>query len=149
MLLTRRQLLRAIDGARIKQAIAEAERGTTGEIRVSVAPFFWGNVHRVAELAFERLGMRSAPQHNAVLFFVVPSRRSFTVLGDEGIHARVGEEFWSGLTADMAKRFRGGDFTGGLVHGIETVGRELAAHFPAAPSGHVNVLPDDVDFGPG
>jgi uncharacterized membrane protein len=69
------------------------------------------------------------------------------VLGDEGIHAKVGPDFWSDVTKAMSDRFRSGDFTGGLVHGIETVGRELATHFPYDPTTDVNELPDDIDFG--
>jgi uncharacterized membrane protein len=69
------------------------------------------------------------------------------VLGDAGIHAKVGHEFWEHVSAAVAERFRKGDFTGGLVHGIETVGRELATHFPPAPGGTPHELPSDVDFG--
>jgi uncharacterized membrane protein len=137
-------LLRAVDGARVQEAIAAAERRTTGEIRVTVSRFFWGDVRRVAERAFERLGMTRTRQRNAVLFFVVPSRRRFAVLGDEGIHARVGQEFWDAIATAVSARFREGDFTGGLVQGIESAGGQLAEHFPWDPS-DVNELPDVVD----
>jgi hypothetical protein len=56
-----------------------------------------------------------------------------------------GEDFWKEVAAAIEERFRAGDFTGGLVHGIETAGRELAAHFPAGPGGHANQLPDRVE----
>jgi uncharacterized membrane protein len=140
MFLARARMLRKIDLERVRQAIAAAEHQTSGRIRVSLAPFFWGDVRRAAERAFTRLGRRG------VLFFVVPARRKFVVLGDEDIHAHVGQEFWHDVTAAVAERFRAGDFTGGLVHGIETVGRELAAAFPydAAADGEP---PDDVDIG--
>jgi uncharacterized membrane protein len=143
----RRRLLRRVDVARVKGAIEEAERRTSGEIRVSVAPFFWGDVRKVAERAFDRLGMTATRDRNGILFFVVPARRRFVVLGDDGIHAKVGEEFWKKVAAAVAERFRADDFTGGLVHGIEVVGAELATHFPYDPSTDVNELPDDVDFG--
>jgi uncharacterized membrane protein len=142
----RNRMLRAIDLGRVRQAIDDAERETSGEIRVSVAPFFWGDVQKAAERAFTRLGMTATRERNGVLFFLVPARRRFAVLGDEAIHARMGPEFWQHVTAAVAKRFRKGDFTGGLVHGIETVGRELAAHFPPDPD-HPHQLPDDVDLG--
>ncbi len=147
MIVTRRQLLAAIDAGRVRQAIEAAERETSGEIRVSVSPLFWGDVRRVAERAFTRLGMTATRERNGILFFVVPARRRFTVLGDAGIHARVGPEFWEHVTAAVALRFRDGDFTGGLVHGIETVGHELARHFPPDPEHDANELPDDLDFG--
>ncbi len=147
MLLAQRRLLRSIDRERVKKAIQEAERLTSGEIRVSVAPFFWGNLRAAAERAFSRLGMTATRDRNGILLFIVPSRRRFVVLGDEGIHAKVGPEFWSDVAKAMSERFRAGDFTGGLVHGIETVGRELATHFPYDAATDVNELPDDIDFG--
>jgi uncharacterized membrane protein len=100
----------------------------------------------VAERAFDRLGMRGTAQRNGVLFFIVPSRRRFVVLGDEGIHSKVGGEFWDKVVGAVASEFRERRFTDGLVQGIATVGRELATHFPFDPATDKNELPDDVDF---
>jgi uncharacterized membrane protein len=147
MVITRRQLLRAIDTKRIEDAIRNAEVCTSGEICVSVSRLFWGNVETAARRAFERLGMTRTKQRNAVLFFVVPSRRKFVVLGDAGIHEKVGQDFWEGVAAAVSERFRSNDFTGGLVNGIETVGEQLAAHFPYDAATDINELPDRVDFG--
>lgn len=144
---TRRQLHRLIDLARVKAAIEAAERQTSGEIRVSVSPFFWGNVHRVAQQAFVRFGMHQTRERNGVLIFVVPARRRFTILGDEGIHAKVGQEFWDCVRDAMSGHFRHGHYTEGLLHGIEEAGRQLARHFPNAGAHDVNELKDDVDFG--
>jgi uncharacterized membrane protein len=140
MFVARARLMRKIDVPRVRQAIAEAEHQTSGRVRVSVAPFFWGDVRRAAERAFTRLGRQG------VLIFVVPARRKFVVLGDEDVHAHVGQEFWDDVAAAMADRFRAGDFTGGLVHGIETAGRELAAALPYDPAKDSGQGPDDVDF---
>src|SRR5438552_8220159 len=132
MVMTRKKLIRTIDCEKIKKAIRKAERRTSGEIRVSVAPFFWGNVHKAAEKAFVRLGMTGTKDRNAVLFFVVPARRKFVVLGDSAIHERVGQQFWHRIVAVVTERFRIGDFTGGLIRGIEEVGEQLSTHFPYA-----------------
>lgn len=145
--MNRAKLKRLIDEEAVARAIRDAEARTSGEIRVSVSTFFWGNVRRTAEHAFVRMKMDRTAQRNGVLFFVVPSRRSFVVLGDEGIHAAVGQEFWDGVAAAMSARFRKGDFTGGLVHGIAEAGRQLEAHFPSQGARDVNELPDQVDFG--
>ena len=141
MFLARARLLRKIDVEKVRQAIAAAERQTSGRIHVSLAPFFWGDVRRAAERAFTRLG------RHGVLIFVVPARRKFVVLGDEEIHARVGAEFWQDVAAAMADRFRAGDFTGGLVHGVETAGRELAVVYPYDAATAGGEPPDDVDLG--
>jgi uncharacterized membrane protein len=147
MVMTRRQLLKAIDAKRIEAAIQSAEHHTSGEICVSVSRLFWGNVENAAQRAFNRLGMTRTRQRNGVLFFVVPSRRKFVVLGDSGIHQKVGQEFWHSVVAAVSERFRSKDFTGGLIKGIETVGEQLASHFPFDAATDVDELPDKVDFG--
>lgn len=147
MILTRAALLRAIDTQRIEDAIRRAERRTSGEIRVSVSRFFWGDVRRVAERAFARLGMAATRERNGILFFVVPARRRFVLLGDQGIHARVGQDFWEEVAAAVAGHLHDGNFTLGLVHGIEKVGEQLALHFPFDPAADSNELPDGIDFG--
>jgi uncharacterized membrane protein len=144
---SRQRLMKTIDAGRVKAALQDAERRTSGEIRVSVAPYFWGPVRRVAEKAFDRLNMHRTRDRNGILFFIVPSRKRFVVLGDAGIHARVGQDFWECLASLMSGHFRKGEFTEGLVCGIEEAGLKLAAHFPYDPATDVNELPDDIDFG--
>jgi uncharacterized membrane protein len=146
--MSRRGLLDQVDGARVREAIRRAELVTSGEIRVSVARLFWGDVYAAAARAFDRLGMHQTRDRNAVLFFVVPARRRFVVLGDRGIHAKVGQAFWDEVTKQVSERFRSGDFTEGLVRGIEMVAEELRTHFPYDAATDVNELPDDVDFPP-
>jgi uncharacterized membrane protein len=145
--MTRRRLRSLIDAERVRRAIEEAERETSGEIRVSVAPFFWGSVKRTARRAFVRMGMTKTRARNGVLFFIVPARRAFAVIGDEGIHAQVGQEFWDGVAAALSTHFRKGEFTDGLVAGITAAGEKLKAYFPYDATTDVNELPDDIDFG--
>jgi len=133
-----------IDKERIKQAIQRAERRTSGEIRVSVSPPFWGDVWDAAVGAFARLGMTRTRHRNAVLFFVVPSRHRFVVLGDRGIDEKVGHEFWQRIAEALSESFRHGDFTKGLEAGIAAVGEGLAEHFPRLEC-DVNELPDEVE----
>src|SRR5437773_1349912 len=109
MVMSRRKLLRVLDQGRIKEAIRHAEHRTSGEVCVSVAPLFWGNVEKAAQKAFVRLGVAHTKDRNGVLFFVVPSRRKFVVLGDTGIHQKLGQEFWDRIAAAMSGRFREGD----------------------------------------
>ena len=139
--------MKEVDAERVKEAIRAAEKQTSGEIRVSVAPFFWGPVRRVAERAFERLGMHRTKDRNGILFFVVPARKRFVVLGDEGIHSQVGQDFWESLAVLLTGHFRKGEFTEGLVRAIGEAGAKLAAHFPYDREADVNELPDHVDFG--
>ena len=146
MVMTRKKLLRVIDQKEVKAAIEKAEHQTSGEICVSVAPLFWGSIEKAADKAFVRMGMMHTKERNGVLFFVVPSRRKFVVLGDQGIHEKVGQEFWDRIAAILSENFREGDFTGGLIRGIKEVGKQLSVHFPYV-KGDTDELPDDVDFG--
>jgi len=145
--MSQHKLLAIIADDRIKAAIAVAEKQTSGEIRVSVSRFFWGSVRGAATKAFTRLGMRSTKDRNGILFFVVPSRHRFVVLGDEGIHQKVGQDFWDKLVAAMAGDFKAGKFNEGLVRGIDECGRLLAIHFPYQGARDLNELSDDIDFG--
>lgn len=147
MVMTRGKLLRSLDRQRIVDAIAQAESGTTGEIRVSVSTLIWGDVRKAAEQAFERLHMTATNDRNAVLFFVVPARRKIVVLGDTGVHAKVGEAFWHHIVRSVSQSFRARDYTDGLLRAIAAVGQQLTTHFPAGASGRSNQLPDDVDAG--
>jgi uncharacterized membrane protein len=145
-LIDRHGWLHRLDIERVGKAIQDAERVTSGEIRVSIARFFWGRVRPAAERAFRRLDMTHTKDRNGILFFIVPSRRRFVVLGDEGIHAKVGQEFWDGIARAMSEDFRKGEFTDGLVRGIAKAAEGLAAHYPCRTATDVNELPDDIDF---
>lgn len=141
------KLSRHVDSERIVRAIETAERGTSGQIRVSLAPHFWGSVRKAAERAFVRLGMKRTRERNGVLLFVVPSRREFVILGDVAIHERAGQDFWERVAAAMTERIRSGDLTDGIVHGVEAAGRELVLHFPSGSGGGgaEGTLPNAVD----
>lgn len=147
MFLSKRNLLDRVDAERVRKAIEAAERRTSGEIRVSVSRFFWGNPRTAAGLAFARLRMHETRDRNGVLIFLVPSRKRFVVLGDEGIHSRVPPDFWEKVAASMSERFRAGDFTSGLEEGIATIGEELVHFFPYDPGSDRNELPDAIDLG--
>ena len=126
---------------RIQSAIERAEAETSGEIVVSLAPFFWGRIQRTAERAFERLGISRTRERNGILFFVVPSRRKFVVLGDTAIHQRIGAELWPRLAAILSEHFQRGAFTEGLEAAIAEAGQQLSRHFPRGAD-DLNELPD-------
>lgn len=144
--MSRRSLRKCVDQVRVVEAIRAAERVTSGEIRVSVAPFFWGNVEKTAGKAFHRLGMEDTADRNGVLIFLVPSRKRFAILGDTGIHEKVGQAFWDDVSATLSSHFRLGAFTEGLVKAIHMVGDRLATHFPSAGNEDRNELSDEVEF---
>jgi uncharacterized membrane protein len=126
-----KHLFRELDHDRITAAIAEAEKHTTGEIRVYVSHHKVPDPRHAAAHRFVKLGLDKTKHRNAVLIFVAPESQNFAVLGDEAVHAKCGEAFWEGIVAAMRQHFRDGKFTDGIVHGISTAGRILAVHFPS------------------
>ena len=145
---SRRTFLRSLDTAAVERAIARAEAGTSGEIRISIAGFFVGSSRRLAERAFQRLGLHATRNRNGVLLLIAPARREVVVLGDEAIHAHVGDAFWTEIADRVSTRFREGAFTQGVVEAVDAIGEALAHHFPCDEAGtNPNELPDTLDVG--
>jgi uncharacterized membrane protein len=122
--------LKALDGARIRHAIGDAEAGTTGRIGVRLIPEATADPLESARSQFARAKLHEHPPRNAVIFLVAPKTRRFAVFGDEAIHDRVGDAFWAQLVTDMAPYFAQGRATDGLLLGIARVGEQMRAHFP-------------------
>ncbi|PIU40072.1 MAG: hypothetical protein COT00_03590 [Candidatus Omnitrophica bacterium CG07_land_8_20_14_0_80_50_8] len=112
------------------EAIAEAERMTSGEIRVHVQKQCKGDVMREAKKVFHRLKMHKTRHHNAVLIYIAFESRCFAILGDRGIHHYVGDSYWSQTRDKMASYFAKGQLKEGIIAGILSVGEKLKAHFP-------------------
>lgn len=123
-------------GARreIAQAIDEAERSTSGEIRVMIInrcdADLEGSVYGQAVREFERQGMTKTRERTGVLILLVWEERKFAIVGDTGIHAVLGDVYWEARATEMARHFRGGDYVHGIEHMVRDVGMELALHFP-------------------
>jgi len=114
----------------IVAAIREAEHQTTGRIHVSISPNHVEEPLVAAQVEFMRLGLNESPERNGVLIFVAPRSHKFAVIGDEGVHSKCGDEFWQKLADAMSGFFRKAEFTPGIIHGVQTAGELLAAHFP-------------------
>ena len=89
-----KEFLEKLEHDRISQAIAEVEKKTSGEIRVFVQRGELDDPIGAARQQFEKLGMTATRERNAVLIFVAPRSQKFAVIGDDGIHARCGDDFW-------------------------------------------------------
>lgn len=127
----------------IVNAIREAERQTSGEIRVYLERKGKGDVMDRAQKVFEKLGMTKTRDRNGVLIYFSLTGHFFAILGDQGIHEKVGEDFWKGIVSAMQDSFLGNDFGGGLVAGILRIGEKLKSNFPRR-AGDINELPDEV-----
>jgi uncharacterized membrane protein len=135
--------LKAVDHDRIVQAIAAAEKRTSGEIRVFISRHKTSDALHAAGLCFTKLQMTRTPLRNAVLIFIAPVSHQFAVVGDTAVHAKCGDNFWHEVVEGMEPSLKRGEFTEALVHGVEKVAALLAAHFPPSADGRNN-LPDAV-----
>lgn len=133
-----------IDHKRVVAAIREAEARTSGEVRVLVARQATQDPLTTARAHFERLGMTQTKARNGVLIFLAPASHNFAIVGDTGVHEKCGDAFWRLLAAAMELHFKRGEFTEGLLHGIERAGALLAENFPVDPNDR-NELPDSVE----
>ena len=126
----RRALHQFVDKERVREAIDAAERKTSAVIQVAVAPYFWGNVRRAAERAFDKVGLGKSHDRNGVLFFIVPSRRAFAIIGGTSAHEALGQPMWDSAAALMREHFAAGNPTAGLILAIEEIGDLLSEPFP-------------------
>ncbi len=132
--------------ALIKQAIVQAEKSTSGEIKVHIEEHCEGNVLDRATQVFGRLGMHKTRMRNGVLIYLAYIDRKFAILGDSGINAVVPDRFWDNIKVHMQTRFRAGRYADGLVEGVSMASEQLRRHFPFL-AGDKNELSDEISFG--
>lgn len=133
--------------AQVMAAIRQAERETSGEIRVHLEERCpdADPVQR-AIAVFKHLGMHQTKEQNGVLFYVAYGDRKFALVGDAGIDANVPAGFWDSTKDLMRQHFATNDLVAGLSRGIERAGQQLKQYFPRATD-DANELPDDLSFG--
>lgn len=129
----------------IRQAIMNAELDTSGEIRVHIENTCKDEVMDRALLIFKKLGMEKTESRNGVLIYLAVKNRKFAIIGDEGIHAVVTDNFWENIKHKMLNHFRENQFTEGLIEAITETGKQLKKYFPHKAN-DVNELPDDISF---
>jgi putative membrane protein len=95
--------------------------------------------------AFHEHGLQRTEEANGVLVFASLFEREAVVLGDRGIHAKMGEE-WGQAVAALVAGMRAGDPGKGFVDAIAICGARLAEHFPRDPSARAprNELEDQI-----
>jgi len=143
--MTQKEFLAQVYQTRIVDAIAAAEKETSGEIRVHIQPRTGsGEIRDVAERTFERLGMTKTQLRNGVLLFIASEDRQFTILGDKGIDEKVPAGFWDDIAAKLTIRFKNGEFTDGIVDAITAAGSHLKEFFPRSGD-DVDELSNEID----
>ncbi len=131
---------------RIVDAVKQAEKNTSGEIRVHIENHSKKDVLDRAADVFALLKLHKTAMRNGVLFYLAIQDKQFAVLGDAGINAVVPPNFWESIKDEMVKHFAQNDFTQGLITGVTMAGEKLKDHFPYQTD-DINELPDEISFG--
>ena len=129
----------------ITGAIAEAEKKTSGEIRVHLEKKCKYSPEKRAIEIFNQLKMFSTAQRNGSLIYIAIEDRKFAVIGDKGINEIVPENFWDSIRDQMILNFSKNDYANGIVEGIKVIGEKLKEHFPYQTNDK-NELTDEISF---
>ena len=116
--------------ASLVEAIQTAEDHSTGEIRIHIDSNTEGNNAEIAFEVFRRLCKDQTVEKNAVLFHVNFEQKYLTIIGDEGIHAKVNQTFWDQMHDQITTQFSKGNFHDGLKNAVLETGLELKKYFP-------------------
>ncbi len=131
---------------RVMSAIKAAEKTSSGEIRVFVESHCTGAVNTRTIEVFKKLKMQHTHERNAVLVYLAMDSRHFAVFGDEGIHQKMGFQFWTNEAATFKSALKKGDIIGGICDVVLDIGETLKTHFPHPPH-KKNELPDKPVYG--
>lgn len=145
----RKPLLPQVVQDAVAQAIAASERMSSGEIRVFVESHcsMVNPIHRCEEV-FTQLKMHETKHRNGVLLYIAIKDRQFAIVGDQGIHEKIGgQQYWRTIADQMKPFFAAHQFQEGICYCIEAIGQELALHYPLDANDNPNELPDEIVFG--
>ena len=124
-------------------AIRQAEKDTSGEIRVHIENHSKINVLDRAADVFAELKMHKTALRNGVLVYVALLDHKSAILGDAGINAKVPADFWDSIMKNMVEKFRAGNITEGICEAVITAGEQLKQYFPYQADDE-NELPDEI-----
>ncbi len=124
------EFLTAEEESDIVEAIVEAEKNTSGEIRVHIEASSKIDHFSRAQQIFHFLKMDNTKEGNGVLLYVAVDDKKFVVYGGKGIDMAVPNGFWDTTKDVIASHFKKGNFKQGIIEGILMAGKELEVHFP-------------------
>ena len=143
--MTARNFFSKLEIKRIVAAIQEAEKDTSGEIRVHIDNFCKGDAIERATEVFFKLKMNETALRNGVLIYLAVKDHKFAIIGEEGINNVVENDFWEDIKNDMTQSFRNNLFTDGIIYGVLRCGKKLKAYFPHQEN-DIDELSNEISF---
>lgn len=142
----KKQIFTAEQKQQIVAAIQEAEKVTSGEIKVHLEPKCPKAPMERALEVFHKLGIHNTEHHNGVLIYIAWQDKKFAVVGDSGIHKVVPPDFWESIKEHMKSHFSKGEFLQGILFAIKETGLHMEKYFPPRAD-KKNELSDDISEG--
>lgn len=132
----------------IIEAVRNAERRTSGEVRVFVESrcSYMDAIDRAKEI-FVELKMNDTVDRNAVLVYIALKDHQLAIFGDEGIHSKLGNDYWNAEVKKMISNFNKENYGEGIKEVVTDIGDALTQLFPYNNDTDKNELPDDIVFG--
>lgn len=131
----------------IVNAIIEAEKNTSGEVRVHIEKQSDKTPFERAQEVFYALNMQDTKNRNGVLFYVDIANHNFVILGDQGINEAVESDFWDTTKDLVISHFKNQQYKQGLIEGILKAGKKLKDLFPYNANTDTNELPNEISKG--
>lgn len=136
------------ENEKIVQSIQDAERRTSGELRVFVEGRckYVDPLDRAAEI-FAKLQMEKTELRNGVLFYLAIKDKQLAIFADSGIHDATGNKYWKETVQQILSVFSKESVVEGVTATIGKIGEALRTHFPYDKDVDKNELPDEIIFG--
>lgn len=132
----------------IAAKIAEVERATHAEIRVSIRDLRDAaeadlSVREMTLREFADLRMHQTEGRNGILLLILFSERQFYIFGDEGVSRHIDTTKWEDVAQLLRSHFKNGEYQQGIITALDKIEGHLVGVLPERTSS-TNELSDEV-----
>jgi len=139
--------------AAVNNAVAEAEKKTSGEIKILVvkssADFLGKSADQRADARadyeFFDLGLDHTRDNTGILIMISLAERRVVVRASSTIDQFYDQSTWQTVVDVALKGIRNDDSASGICNAVQMCGEILSNHFPRQPD-DVNEIPDEIVF---
>ncbi len=129
----------------ITEAVADAEKGTSGEIRVHIDRYCKSDPLLKAQNLFHHLKMDQTELRNGVILYISIEDKKVAIYGDKGINEKVELDFWDKTFDHMTTEFKQGNILEGIIAGVSDAGSRLKQYFPITENDK-NELDNEISY---
>jgi hypothetical protein len=128
----------------IVDAVADAERGSSGEVRVHIEPRCpSGDALDRARALFQSLGMHRTRRGTGVLLYIATEDHRAAIFAGPGLYEASEASFWQAITQRVAAGFKNRRPADGIVAALQMIGERLREH-AAGEDVSGNELPNEL-----